>query len=233
VENFRESSKRILDAGKLFAGCRRQHSAKPVCKRDVVPHDTFESGAGVCARAGRCGSDVIGMVEVDEYANGAYFAGPDAGTGPEDMDFLFRRIAYVPDFIASAGGLMFASGVEVHCRTDTDAQRHTRDGIACNVRTVLLEARAVQRRPLQRRCSWDSAAPTPLSHTKQRRQARHKTGAPDGNGATLRCFGFQTTADLGLLVARQVPAEREHMPGKYGEAASTVRHRRANRSAPR
>lgn len=50
---------------------------------------------------------------------------------------LARGIDYVPDFIANAGGLMYASGVEVHRRSASDAMQHTRTGIARNVRTVL------------------------------------------------------------------------------------------------
>ncbi|MFT0174980.1 Glu/Leu/Phe/Val dehydrogenase dimerization domain-containing protein [Paraburkholderia mimosarum] len=51
-----------------------------------------------------------------------------------------REITYVPDFIASAGGLMYASGVEVHNRSEEAAEKHVREGIAQNVRTVLLES---------------------------------------------------------------------------------------------
>ncbi|REG49572.1 glutamate dehydrogenase/leucine dehydrogenase [Paraburkholderia sp. BL6669N2] len=54
---------------------------------------------------------------------------------------LEREIVYVPDFIASAGGLMYASGVEVHNRTADAAEKHVRDGIAQNVHTVLQESR--------------------------------------------------------------------------------------------
>lgn len=52
-----------------------------------------------------------------------------------------RGIDYVPDFIANAGGLMFASAVEVYRRTPDDAMLHTREGIAKNVRTVLQQSR--------------------------------------------------------------------------------------------
>jgi leucine dehydrogenase len=53
---------------------------------------------------------------------------------------LERGIIYVPDFISSAGGLMYAAGVEVHNRTAEAAEMHVRAGISQNVRTVLLES---------------------------------------------------------------------------------------------
>jgi len=53
---------------------------------------------------------------------------------------LERRIDYVPDFIANAGGLMYVVGVEVHRRTDTGATIHTREAISRNVRTILTES---------------------------------------------------------------------------------------------
>ncbi|MFM0054441.1 Glu/Leu/Phe/Val dehydrogenase dimerization domain-containing protein [Paraburkholderia phytofirmans] len=57
---------------------------------------------------------------------------------------LEREIVYVPDFIASAGGLMYASGVEVHNRSEEAAEKHVREGIAQNVRMVLLESREIE-----------------------------------------------------------------------------------------
>lgn len=55
---------------------------------------------------------------------------------------LARGIVYVPDFIANAGGLMYAVAIELHRRTEADASAHTRNGIARNVRTVLAESMA-------------------------------------------------------------------------------------------
>jgi leucine dehydrogenase len=51
-----------------------------------------------------------------------------------------RGITYVPDFIANAGGLMYASGIEFHHRSEAGSERHTRDGIARNVELVLCGA---------------------------------------------------------------------------------------------
>lgn len=48
-----------------------------------------------------------------------------------------RGIAYVPDFIANAGGLMYAVAVELHHRGEAAAQAYTRETIAHNVRHVL------------------------------------------------------------------------------------------------
>lgn len=48
-----------------------------------------------------------------------------------------RGIVYIPDFIANAGGLMYASGIELHHRSEMGSQRHTRDSIARNVQLVL------------------------------------------------------------------------------------------------
>ncbi|WP_420996601.1 Glu/Leu/Phe/Val dehydrogenase dimerization domain-containing protein [Cupriavidus sp. 30B13] len=48
-----------------------------------------------------------------------------------------RGIDYVPDFIANAGGLKYASAVEVHRQAPAEAMRGTCRGIAENVRTVL------------------------------------------------------------------------------------------------
>ena len=51
-----------------------------------------------------------------------------------------RKIVYVPDFIANAGGLMYASGIEVHHRSEAASEKHTRDKIAENVTHVLEQA---------------------------------------------------------------------------------------------
>lgn len=51
-----------------------------------------------------------------------------------------RGITYVPDFIANAGGLMYASGIELHHRSESGSEKHTREGIARNVDLVLLDA---------------------------------------------------------------------------------------------
>ncbi|AQH03063.1 amino acid dehydrogenase [Burkholderia sp. KK1] len=51
-----------------------------------------------------------------------------------------RGIVYVPDFIANAGGLMYASGIEFHHRSVAGSETHTREGIARNVDIVLSEA---------------------------------------------------------------------------------------------
>jgi len=57
----------------------------------------------------------------------------------EDVANLLRRrdIAYVPDFIANAGGLMYASGIEFHHRTESRSKIHTTEGITRNVELVL------------------------------------------------------------------------------------------------
>lgn len=41
-----------------------------------------------------------------------------------------RGVVYVPDFIANAGGLMYATAVEMHHRNETAVARHVHDGIA-------------------------------------------------------------------------------------------------------
>jgi len=51
-----------------------------------------------------------------------------------------REIVYVPDFIANAGGLMYASGIELHHRSEAGSDKHTRDKIAENVAQVLKQA---------------------------------------------------------------------------------------------
>jgi leucine dehydrogenase len=51
-----------------------------------------------------------------------------------------RGIVYVPDFIANAGGLMYASGIEFHHRSESGSEKHTREGIARNVELVLRDA---------------------------------------------------------------------------------------------
>lgn len=51
-----------------------------------------------------------------------------------------RGVTYVPDFIANAGGLMYAAGIELHHRTEAAAAAHVRDGIARNVGLVLEQA---------------------------------------------------------------------------------------------
>lgn len=48
-----------------------------------------------------------------------------------------RGIAYVPDFIANGGGLMYAVAVELHHRGEAAAEAYTRETIADNVRHVL------------------------------------------------------------------------------------------------
>ncbi|OTP67389.1 Glu/Leu/Phe/Val dehydrogenase dimerization domain-containing protein [Caballeronia sordidicola] len=50
-------------------------------------------------------------------------------------------IAFVPDFIASAGGVAYATGVEVHRRTEAAAEQYVREGIGANVRTILQESK--------------------------------------------------------------------------------------------
>ncbi|WP_321964655.1 Glu/Leu/Phe/Val dehydrogenase dimerization domain-containing protein [Paraburkholderia sp. J7] len=50
---------------------------------------------------------------------------------------LARDIVYVPDFIANAGGVMYATGIELHHRTEQGSEKHTRDGIKRNVELVL------------------------------------------------------------------------------------------------
>jgi leucine dehydrogenase len=51
-----------------------------------------------------------------------------------------RGIAYVPDFIANAGGLMYASSIEFHHRSESGSEKHTRERIARNVDLVLRES---------------------------------------------------------------------------------------------
>ncbi|TGP39570.1 Glu/Leu/Phe/Val dehydrogenase [bacterium M00.F.Ca.ET.228.01.1.1] len=51
-----------------------------------------------------------------------------------------RGITYIPDFIANAGGLMYASGIEVHHRSAEASDAHTRATIARNVTTLLQDA---------------------------------------------------------------------------------------------
>ncbi|MGJ7512322.1 Glu/Leu/Phe/Val dehydrogenase dimerization domain-containing protein [Variovorax sp. GT1P44] len=48
-----------------------------------------------------------------------------------------RGIVFVPDFIANAGGLMYASGIEFHHRPEEMAGEHVRDSISKNVQFVL------------------------------------------------------------------------------------------------
>jgi leucine dehydrogenase len=48
-----------------------------------------------------------------------------------------RGIVYVPDFIANAGGLMYASGVELHHRTESASIKHTITSIEKNVKATL------------------------------------------------------------------------------------------------
>lgn len=48
-----------------------------------------------------------------------------------------RNITYVPDFIANAGGLMYASQIELHHKNAEDAQMAVTDGIGRNVRLVI------------------------------------------------------------------------------------------------
>lgn len=52
-----------------------------------------------------------------------------------------RGIVYVPDFIANAGGLMYAVAVELHHRGEAAAESYTRETIADNVRHVLQAAK--------------------------------------------------------------------------------------------
>lgn len=52
-----------------------------------------------------------------------------------------RGIAYVPDFIANAGGLMYAVAVELHHRSEEAAEAYTRETIDHNVRQVLQASR--------------------------------------------------------------------------------------------
>ncbi len=61
---------------------------------------------------------------------------------------LAKGIAYVPDFIANAGGLMFAVGVEVHHRNESASEARTREGVSRNVRSVLLSAKENGTTPL-------------------------------------------------------------------------------------
>jgi leucine dehydrogenase len=60
-----------------------------------------------------------------------------------------RGIVFVPDYIASAGGLMYATGVELHGRSPAESERLTCEGIARNVRQVLQTAKARTCTPLQ------------------------------------------------------------------------------------
>lgn len=48
-----------------------------------------------------------------------------------------RGITYIPDFIANAGGLMYASQIELHHRSASDAQAAVCEGIGRNVRLVI------------------------------------------------------------------------------------------------
>ncbi|MGR9354985.1 Glu/Leu/Phe/Val dehydrogenase dimerization domain-containing protein [Rhizobium leguminosarum] len=53
-----------------------------------------------------------------------------------------RGIVYVPDFIANAGGLMYASGIELHHRSETASIEHTISSIERNVKAILEHAEA-------------------------------------------------------------------------------------------
>lgn len=59
-------------------------------------------------------------------------------------DLDSHGILFVPDFIANAGGLMYASGVELHHLAELVAQQRVRDRISENVRLVLQLARRAQ-----------------------------------------------------------------------------------------
>lgn len=61
--------------------------------------------------------------------------------GSHDGTLRSREIVYVPDFIASAGGLMYASGIELHHQTPDASDAHTRATVVRNVATVLDDAR--------------------------------------------------------------------------------------------
>lgn len=54
---------------------------------------------------------------------------------------LAREIVYVPDVLANAGGLIYASGIEVHHRSEATSNSHTRTKIADNVAKVLKKSR--------------------------------------------------------------------------------------------
>lgn len=59
-------------------------------------------------------------------------------------DLRKQGIVFVPDFIANAGGLMYASGIELHHQPDAVSEQRVRNSISNNVRLVLQLAERTQ-----------------------------------------------------------------------------------------
>ncbi|MGT2455371.1 hypothetical protein ACU4GI_19840 [Cupriavidus basilensis] len=55
---------------------------------------------------------------------------------------MARGIVYVPDFIANAGGVMYATGIEIHHRPPAGSEARTREKIARNTEIVLQQSRS-------------------------------------------------------------------------------------------
>jgi leucine dehydrogenase len=65
------------------------------------------------------------------------------------QDLLRHNILYVPDFIANAGGLVFASAIELHHKSEATAEASTRRKIENNVELILSSAESLAITPLE------------------------------------------------------------------------------------
>jgi leucine dehydrogenase len=90
-----------------------------------------------CALGGILNRETAGTVQARLICGAAnnQLASDDVAT-----ELARRGIVYVPDFIANAGGLMYASGIELHRRTEAASVEHTTGSIERTVKATLERA---------------------------------------------------------------------------------------------
>lgn len=106
----------------------------------LKPEDAMVVGCDVlmpCALGGVLSQDVITRLNTKIICGAA---NNQLASDELAIALRERNIVYVPDFIANAGGLMYASAIEFQQRSETDAEQHTRSCIARNVALILQQS---------------------------------------------------------------------------------------------